>query len=287
MRIKLIAIATVIAALAVGVASSQAALQNSVGVKINFKKAGGPGTFDVQLINFDGGTTNGPDGNPFPIAKAPSDAQVKSAVLRGGLVPQPVRRLVISSTSAKYNTKALPYCTIVASNGVKDIPTNAQGNNDSSFLAPRPGSKNDKTVLKNCPLKSLVGKGTFTAVVGQPGQPYDPSQSGAINGNVYIYNYKPRKGDQAAFVAWIQSNDPVPNANQYQYVGINKKGVIDTILPGRADIPPNIAAVLPAGSITMTSMHLKLTAPKNKRPIFTIKSFKNLNVFGQLIRSDQ
>lgn len=290
MRIKLIAFATVIAVLAVGVVGSQAALQNSVSVKLNFKKAGGPGSVDVQLINFDGGngaTANGPDGNPFGVAKKPSPSKTKGAVLAGGLVPQPVRQLVIASTSARYNRKALPTCTIVASNGAKEIPTNAANNNDSSFLAPRPGGKNEKSVLKNCPLKSLVGKGTFTAVVGTPGQPYDPSQAGAINGNVYLYNYKPKSGDQIAFVAWIQSNDPVPNANQYQYVGVSKSGVINTTIPTRQDIPPNIASALAPGAIAFTSMDLKLTAPKNKRPIFTIKSFSNLNVYGQLIRAAQ
>jgi hypothetical protein len=278
MRIKLIAFATVIAALAIGVATSSAALQNSVQVKLNFKKAGGPGTLEVQLVNL--------DGNPFPKGKAPSDSAVQGVVLGGGITPQPVHELVISSTSAKYNSKALPYCTIVASNGAKEIPTNAAGNNDSAFLAPKPGAKNDPAVLKNCPLTSLIGKGTFTAVVGTPGQPYNPSQAGAITGNVYLYNYKPRSGDQAAMVAWIQSDNPVPRANQYQYVGVSKSGVIDTVLPTRADIPPNIASVLPDGSISMTSLHLKLEAKQKKKPIFTIKSFSNLNVYGQLIRTD-
>lgn len=261
MRTKLILIATVVAALAIGVTASNAALQNSVSVSLKFKKAGGPGTLDLSLTN----------------------------VEDGGLVPQRIAKMIISSSSGVYNSKALPYCKIVPTQtvgGKDEIPTNAAGNNTSDFLAPQPGGKNSATVLKNCPLNSLVGKGTFEAVVGTVGQPYDPSQSGLITGNTYLFNYKPRSGDTLAFVAWIQSNNPVPNANQYQYVGVSKKGVITTTLPNRGDIPPNIAAVLPAGTISMTKLKLKLTSPKPKKgkPIFSVKSFSNLNVAGQLVR---
>jgi len=261
MRTKLILIATVVAALAIGVSASNAALQNSVSVSLKFKKAGGPGTLDLSLTN----------------------------VEDGGLVPQRIAKMIISSSSGVYNSKALPYCKIVPTQtpgGKDEIPTNAAGNNTSDFLAPQPGRTNSATVLKNCPLKSLVGKGTFEAVVGEVGKPYDPSQSGLITGNTYLFNYKPHGGDTLAFVAWIQSNNPVPNANQYTYVGVSKKGVITTVLPNRGDIPPNIAAVLPAGSISLTKLKLKLTAPKPKKgkPIFSVKSFSNLNVSGQLVR---
>lgn len=261
MRTKLILIATVVAALAIGVSASNAALQNSVSVALKFKKAGGPGTLDLSLTN----------------------------VEDGGLVPQRIKTLIISSSSGVYNSKALPYCKIVPTQqagGKDEIPTNAAGNNTSDFLAPQPGGKNSATVLKNCPLKSLVGKGSFEAVVGNVGQPYDPSQSGLITGNTYMFNYKPRSGDTLAFVAWIQSNNPVPNANQYVYVGVSKSGVIKTDLPNRGDIPPNIAAVLPQGVISMTKLKLKLTSPKPKKgkPIFSIKSFSNLNVAGSLVR---
>ncbi|MGK2877690.1 MAG: hypothetical protein ACSLFF_03800 [Solirubrobacterales bacterium] len=261
MRTKLIAIATVVAALAIGVTASNAALQNSLSVQLKFKKAGGPGSLKLSLTN----------------------------VEDGGLVPQRVAQMVVTSSSAVYNSKALPYCKIVPTQtvgGKDEIPTNAAGNNTSDFLAPEPGGNNSATVLKNCSLKSLVGKGTFQAVVGTVGQPYNPAQAGLITGKVYLFNYKPRAGDQVAFVAWIQSNNPVPNANQYQYVGVSKKGVIRAILPNRGDIPPNIAAVLPEGTISMTNLNLNLTSPKPKKgkPIFSIKSFSNLNVTGQLIR---
>lgn len=267
MRIKLIAIATAIAALAFGVATSQASLQQKVSVNVKFKKAGGPGTIKVSLENLEPS-----GGNP--------DA----------LVPERISQLIVSSKSVGYNSKALPYCKIVPTQtvgGKDEIPTNAAGNNRSDFLAPEPGGKNTQTVLKNCPTKSLVGKGTFEAVVGQVRQPFDPSQSGLITGKVFAYNYKPRSGDQAAMVVWIQSDNPVPNANQYQYVGVSKKGVITAILPNRGDIPPNIAAVLPDGTISMTKLSLTLTSPtppKGKKPLFTIKSFSNLDVTGQLVR---
>ena len=262
MRTKLILIATVVAALAIGVSASNAALQNSVSVALKFKKAGGPGTLELSLTNTED----------------------------GGLVPERIAKMVISSSSGVYNSKALPLCHIVPSlqaGGKDEIPTNAAGNNKSDFLAPQPGGKNQAVVLKNCPLKSLVGKGTFEAVVGTVGQPYDPAQSGLITGNVYLYNYKPRSGDTLAFVAWIQSNNPVPNANQYQYVGVSKKGVITTVLPSRADIPQYIADLLPPGTISMTKVKLKLTSPappKGKKPIFSIKNFSDLNVSGQLVR---
>ncbi len=262
MRTKLILIATVVAALAIGVTASNAALQNSVSVNLKFKKAGGPGTLKLSLTN----------------------------VEDGGLVPQRVKEMIISTKSGQYNSKALPYCKIVPSQtvgGKDEIPTNAAGNNTSDFLAPQPGGKNSATVLKNCPLKSIVGKGTFEAVVGTPGQPYDKSQAGLITGNVYLFNYKPRSGDTLAFASWIQSDNPVQNANQYLYVGVSKKGVIRTVLPNRQDIPPNIGAVLPPGIISMTKLNLTLTSPKpakGKKPIFSVKSFSNLDVAGQLIR---
>ncbi|MBI2691932.1 MAG: hypothetical protein HYX29_08325 [Solirubrobacterales bacterium] len=262
MRTKLILIATVVAALAIGVTASNAALQNSVSVTLKFKKAKGPGTLKLSLLNTED----------------------------GGLVPQRIKEMIIASKSGVYNTKALPYCKIVPTQtvgGKDEIPTNAAGNNKSDFLAPQPGAKNPATVLKNCPLKSIVGKGTFEAVVGTPGQPYDPSQAGLITGNVYLFNYKPRSGDTLAFVAWIQSDNPVQNANQYQYVGVSKKGVIRTILPNRQDIPPFIADLLPPGIIAMTKLNLTLTSPKppsGKKPIFSVKSFTNLDITGQLIR---
>lgn len=261
MRTKVIFLVTVIAALAVGVTASNASLQQSLSVNVNFKKAGGPGNFKVSFVN----------------------------VEDGGLVPERIARMVITSKSVKYNSKALPYCKIIPTGSSTDtIPTNAAGNNNSEFLAPEPGQSNAATVLKNCPLKSLVGKGTFEAVVGNVRQAYDPSAAGLVTGKVFLYNYKPRSGDQAAMVAWVQSDNPVPNANQYLYVGVSKAGVINSVLPNRSDIPTKISDLLPQGVISMTKLSLTLTAPKpakkNGKPLFTIKNFSKLDVKGELVR---
>lgn len=296
LRTKLIVLTTVIAALAIGVGGSQAALQNSVGVKLNFKKPGAAGSIQLQLINHDAGNGQAApgevDGNPFPIAKQPSAKSVLNVVNAGGLVPQPIRRLVVASTSAKYHSKAMPYCKVVSSAGRVGLPDNAHGDNTSDLVTPLPRGKNERSVLKNCPTSTIVGTGTFSAVIGKPGTHYDASQGRAITGDVVVYNYKPARGDQAGFVVLIRSENPVPNAYQYQYVGVNRKGTIDAKLPARSDIPPNISAAYGVdGGISMTSMDLKLTAKmprakklKRKGPIFTIKSFKNLNVYGQLLR---
>jgi hypothetical protein len=267
MRTKLIALATVVAALAIGVTASQASLQQSVSVNVKFKKAGGPGTVSVKLENLEPS-----GGNP------------------NALVPERISKLIVSSKSIAYNSKALPYCKIVPSEtvgGKDEIPTNAAGNNLSHQLSPEPGGSNSAVVLKNCPTKSLLGKGTFEAVVGTVRAAFDPSQAGQITGKVYSYNYKPRPGDQAAMVVWIQSDNPVPNANQYTYVGVNKKGVLTAEIPTRDQIPANIAAALPDGIISLTKLNLTLNAPKppkGKKPAFTIKSFSNLDVTGQLVR---
>jgi hypothetical protein len=263
MRTKLIAIATVVAALAIGVTASQASLQQSISVNVKFKKAGGPGTVAVDLQNLEPSGSN-PD----------------------ALVPERIAKLIVTSKSIAYKTKAVPYCKVVPSEtvgGKDEIPTNAAQNNLSHQLTPEPGASNSQTILKNCPTASLIGKGTFEAVVGTVRAAFDPSQAGLITGKVFAYNYKPRSGDQAAFVTWIQSSNPVPNANQYTYVGVSKKGVLTANIPTRDEIPPNIASALPEGTISLTKLKLTLES-KGKKPLFTIKNFSNLDVTGQLVR---
>jgi hypothetical protein len=290
MRTKLIVIATALVALAVGVTSSNAALQNAIQVKMNFKKAGGPGSLSVQLINMDDAPL--PDGVPL------SATQLQAALNDGGLVPQRIAKLVVQSTSAKFNSKALPYCRLGkvvldpvtnAKTGfeiVNTIPTRATGMTGAEQYTYVPGKQNDKDVVKACPAKSLIGKGDFTAVIGTPGQPYNPSQAGAISGKVYLYNYKPQGSDQFGTLAMLSVQNPVP-ANQYLYNGVDRKNVLRAVVPSRAEIPTNLDASLPAGEVAMTSLSLKMTAPKpakGKKPIFTVKSFSNLNVYGQLVR---
>lgn len=276
MRIKLIAIATALVALAVGVTTSHAALQNALQVKMNFKKAGGPGSLSLQLINMDDA--------PLPEGKPMSKGQLHNALYDGGLVPQRVAKLIVQSTSAKYNSKAVKYCTVVF-NGQKKIPTNADGITGAENLTYVPGEKNPSDVVKNCPKDSLIGQGSFTAVVGNAGSPYDPSQAGALEGKVYVYNYKPASGDQLGTVAMLHVDNPVP-ANQYLYSGVSKKGVLTVTVPRRSEIPINLANAIPDGEVNMTSaqLDLKPKAPKKGKPLFTIKSFSNLNVYGQLVR---
>lgn len=258
MRIKLIALATVVAALAIGAGTANAALQNSVSAKVKFSKAGGPGTIELKLNNIDESV-----GTPGY-----------------GKVTERIKQLIVKSSSVAVNSKALPYCNIT-------IPTNAAGNNDSTQRTYIPGKSNSSAITKACPKASLIGKGTFTAVDGTVGQAADCSQAGCIKGNLYAYNFKPRGGDRLGTVVLIQSDTPVPNAYQYMYTGWSKSNTLTADVPQWSDLPPIISQYLPQGTITMTSMTLKLTSPKpkkGKKPIFTIKSFKNLDVFGSIVR---
>jgi hypothetical protein len=280
MRIKLIAIATALAALAFGVTTSHAALQNALQASMKFKKAGGPGSIQLQLVNVD--DTPLPDGKPL------SARQFHDRLYDGGLVPQRISKIVIQTSSAKFNSKALPYCALTDPNTgqKKDIPTRATGMTGAEEYSYVPGDQNAKAVSKNCPAASIIGKGDFTATVGNPGSPYDPGQAGALEGTVIVYNYKPAGGHTLGTVARLHVENPVP-ATQYIYSGITKSGVFTADVPSRAELPSNLEASIPAGEVSMTSIVLKLTAPKppkGKGPIFTVKSFSNLNVYGQLVR---
>lgn len=282
MHKKLILPIVAVAALAIGVGSSGAALQNAVQVKLRFHKAGGPGSLYLQLVNMDDVAL--PEGKPL------SKHGLHNALYNGGLVPQRVAKLIVQSRSARYNRHALPYCKVVF-NGRKTIPTRADGITGAEELTYVPGEPNSHRVKRDCPKRSIIGRGTFTAVVGTPGLPYNPSQAGALEGSVMIYNYQPRRGDSLGTVARLHVDNPVP-ANQYLYTGVSHRGVLTAVIPRRSEIPTNLDAAIPAGEVSLTSIDLKLTAPKPKRsrhgrrgkPIFTIKSFKRLDVYGQLVR---
>jgi hypothetical protein len=239
MRIKLIALATVVAALAVGVVTSQAALQQKVSVNVNIPKPGAAGTVKVSLKNDD-----------------------------PGKVPERIKTIVVTSKSVKWNSKAVPYCNV-------KIPTNADGDNNAAKLT--------------CPSKSKVGSGKFLVNTGIPGQA-PPAELYVIDGNVTVYNYKPRPGNVAGFLVEIQSDVPVPNAHQYQYVGITRAGVMTAEIPNTADLPPQVRDILlnlPGRQISLNSLDLTLKAPKvkkGKKPLFTITNFKKLDVSGELIR---
>lgn len=295
MRTKLIIIATALVVLALGATASNAALQNAVQVKINFKKAGGPGSLTLQLANMDGSPL--PEGKPMSFTQLKEWLLCEGATPRAGCegragtgrVPQRISKLIVASTSAKYNSKALPYCKVIF-NGQNIIPTNADGiTGAESDLTPRPGSKlNPKDALKNCPLKSVLGTGEFTAVVGTVGGAYDQGNAGAIAGKVTVYNYKPRSGDQFGTVVRLDSEIPVPST-LYIYAGVSKSGILAANVPPRSDLPSNLIGAIPEGEVVMTGMNLNLKAPKpakKKKPIFTVKSFSNLSVYGQLVREN-
>lgn len=282
MRTKLAIFISVMAVGALAFSTANAALQNAVKVDLRFKKAGGPGSLSIQLINMDDA--------PLPEGKPLTRRGLHNALYNGGLVPQRVAKLIVQSSSAKYNRKALPYCKVVF-NGQKKIPTRADGITGAEELTYVPGQPNSSRVKRDCPKASVIGRGSFTATVGTPGLPYDPSQAGALEGSVVVYNYQPKKGDTLGSVARLHVDNPVP-ANQYLYTGVSKRGVLTAIVPRRSEIPTNLDAAIPAGEVALTSLDLKLTAPKPKhkrgrkpgKPIFTIKSFKKLDVYGQLVR---
>jgi hypothetical protein len=294
MRTKLIIIATALVVLALGATVSNAALQNAVQVKINFKKAGGPGSLTLQLANMDGSPL--PEGKPMSFNSLKEWLLCEGVQPRGGCearagvgrVPQRVSKLIVSSPSAKYNSKALPYCKVIF-NGQDKIPTKADGiTGAEGSLTPRPGKSATADAKKNCPLKSVLGTGEFSAVIGTVGAQYDQSISGAIMGTVTAYNYKPRSGDQFGAVVRLDTTIPV-ESTLYIYTGVSRSGVLTASVPSRAEIPSNLDGAIPDGQVVMTGMNLNLKAPKppkKKKPIFTVKSFSNLSVYGQLVREN-
>lgn len=281
MRAKLIVLAVALLAMAVPVATSEAALQNAVQAKLHFKKAGGPGSIFVQLVNM--------DDVPLPEGKPLSRRGLSMALRNGGLVPQRLKRIVIQSRSARFNRRALPYCKVVF-RGQARIPTRADGITGAEELTYVPGQRNSRSVSRACPKRSILGRGDFTATVGTPGQPYNPAQAGALEGTIIVYNYRPARGDTLGTVVRLHVDNPVPST-QYIYTGVSKRNVLTANVPSRAEIPTNLDATIPPGELSMTSVNLSLKAPTPKRrhgkrgkPIFTVKSFKKLDLYGQLIR---
>jgi hypothetical protein len=282
-----VAVLALVAGFMAGTGASQAALQNAVGVKLHFKKAGGPGSVQVQLVNV--------DDVPLPEGRPLSKGALHNALYDGGVVPQPIRRMIVQSSSIKFNRKALPYCKVIFA-GQRTLPTRANGMTGAEELTYVPGKRNSRAVARVCPQKSIIGKGTFTATVGTPGTPYNPAQAGALEGTLVAYNHSPKPGHTLGTVVRLHVDNPVPS-NQYLYVGVSRRGVMTADIPTRAEIPTNLDATIPPGEISMTSVELALKAPAGKLkrsrhgrrarrgvPIFTVKSFKKLDVYGQLIR---
>lgn len=97
MRFKLITVLAAIAALAVGVATSNAGLRSETSLKIKLAKAKAPASVVMNIDN-----TN-----------------------TAGLVPERINQVVISSKTAKWSGKGAAQCAIT-------IPSTAAGNNDGS-----------------------------------------------------------------------------------------------------------------------------------------------------------
>lgn len=243
MRIKVIAIATaIVAALAIGALSSNAALQQdmSANVKLSKGKAGNAATVSLNFVNEED----------------------------NGTVPQRISEVTLSSKIIKFNPKAAPYCNI-------SIPKNPDPANDAS----------SKTL--NCPKKSKLTTGKFTAVTGTPGQAI-PADVGVINGEVRVFNYKPSGGQQAALLLEIWSNVPVQNGHVYQLATVSKSGVLTTTVPRTTDLPPAIADILTGRQTVLTRFNLTLNgkARQGKKPYLTLKKGfeKSLDVRLQIKR---
>lgn len=105
MRIKVITAVAIVAAMAVGVTASNAALRTEANLRVQVKKPGAPAKAIIKIDNTD-----------------------------PGVVPQRVSTLVIASKVAKFNGSALPACKT-------PVPSNALGNNNAGEINPPCPSK--------------------------------------------------------------------------------------------------------------------------------------------------
>lgn len=163
MRTKLILVATVVAALAIGVVSSNAALQTSTSVNVKLAKAGAPATVVTEIKNSD----------------------------NAGLVPQRVSAITIASKVAKWNSKAVPQCK-------STIPTNAAGNNNAAQISPACPSKskvgkgtftvNTGTVGQPIPADLGVISGTVNVYNYKPGSGQQAAMLFEIKSDIPVPN---------------------------------------------------------------------------------------------------
>lgn len=201
------------------------------------------------------------------IAKAGAPAKVVMTIDNTDTtkVPERISSVVISSKVAKFNGSAVPACGTA-------VPTNAAGTNNAGKINPP------------CPAKSKVGKGTWVANTGTPGEPIPPDL-GTLSGTMNVYNYKKAGGEQAALLMEVMSDIPVPNAHQYIRVGVSNSGVLNAVLPNTADLPPTVANFLRNPNLTfrttsMSKVVTTITSPKpakGKKPFMTLKNLKNID----------
>lgn len=241
MRFKMIIALAVIAAVAVGVTASNAALRSETSLKIKLAKAKAPASVVMKVDNSNFNTP----GNPYG----------------GGIVPERINEVVITSKSAKWSGKGAVQCKI-------PIPSAAAGNNTGAIANP------------GCPAKSKVGTGDFIATAGTPGQPYDTGDAGVITGTLTIYNYKPSGGAQAALLLEAKSKNPVPNVYQYILATV-KGGVLKASIPNMADLPVSLSNLFKVGdtykTLSMATMNTKINSPKSKTPLLTLNNFKSMD----------
>lgn len=100
MRIKIVSLVAVVAALAVGVAASNASFRTEATVTVKLAKAGAPAKVSIVIDNTDSAN-----------------------------VPQRISSIVMTSKVAKFNSKAVAQCTTA-------VPTNAAGTNTGAALNP-------------------------------------------------------------------------------------------------------------------------------------------------------
>lgn len=100
MRIKILSLVAVVAALAVGVTTSNASFRSEVSVKATLAKAGAPAKVAMTIDNTD-----------------------------SAKVPERISSVVVTSKGVKFNSSAVKACT-------SKVPTNADGDNNAAEINP-------------------------------------------------------------------------------------------------------------------------------------------------------
>jgi hypothetical protein len=180
-------------------------------------------------------------------------------------VPQRVNTMLVSSSTAQWNSKAVARCK-------PDPPNNQLGHNDLNDV-PYP----------LCPSGSKVGTGTFTVNTGTPGEPI-PTDLGTISGSINIYNHTPAAGQSAAFLIELLSDIPVPNDHEYELAQISKSGTVTVPLLNIDQLSPAVKNILsPPGKprqLALSKLQVKIKSPtpkKGAKPFVTLKSVTNVN----------
>jgi hypothetical protein len=222
-----------VASIALGAGTSIATLNSGTSVNVQIKHARAPATITLTVDN--------------------SETAV---------VPQPVSTMRVSSSTAKWNTKAVTQCTTPP-------PNYAVGDNHG--------------VEPSCPASSRVGKGTFAVNTGTPGQPI-PGDLGTLSGTINVYNHTPAAGQAACFFIELLSDTPVPNDHEWEVAQISKSGTVVVPLLKMEDLHPQVKNILspPTAPRQLALSKLKVTIKsptpkKGKAPFVTLKSVKKVD----------